>query len=372
MHAPTTTTDTTTVPTAGGSVPAARSTARRYWTALCVAGAVLAVAIGAAVLVSTPYATLSPGTARSTGPLVTVEGAPTFAPSGELLFLTVGVDGDVSLLEATAGWIDPNIDVLPREAVFGRGITAEQNRELNAIAMVGSKETAVVVALTRLGVPLDPTGTGAVILSVQPETPAAASLVVGDTIVAVDGQPIQLYGDLAPTVSARRPGEEVTLTVENEAGETREVALTLAARPDDPDAGFLGVSGDTRDFDPGLPFTVDIDSGRVGGPSAGLAFTLAVLDVLTEGDLTGGAIVAVTGTINEDGTVGEVGGVVQKAAAAADAGAELMLVPPGELADAEANDHGMEIVAVANLDDALAALAAHGGDPLPPPGQAAS
>lgn len=348
------------------------SAARRYWTALGVALGVLAVAIGAGTLVSTPYATLAPGSARSTGPLVTVDGAPTFAPAGDLLFLTVGVDGDVSLLEAAAGWVDPDVDVLPREAVFGRGISAEQNRELNAIAMVGSKETAVVVALTRLGIPLNPTGTGAVVLSVQPGTPAAESLAVGDTIVAVDGSAVQLYGDLAPTVSARRPGDEVTLTVESDAGETRDVTLTLAARPDDPNAGFLGVTGDTRDFDPGLPFTVDIDSGRVGGPSAGLAFTLAVIDVLTEGDLTGGASVAVTGTINEDGTVGEVGGVVQKAAAAADAGADIMLVPPGELADAEAHDHGMEIVGVATLDDALAALAALGGDPLALPGDAAS
>ena len=373
MHAPTTTTETT-VPTPMASVPPPPGGSRtsRYWTALGAASGVLLVAVAAGLLVDTPYATLAPGSARATGPLVTVDGAPTFEPDGELFFLTVGVDGDVSLLEAASGWIDPDVDVLPREAVFGPGISAEQNRELNAIAMVGSKQTAVVVALTRLGVPLDPSGTGAVILGIEPGTPAEEFLAVSDTIVAVDGQPIELYGDLAPTVSARRPGDRVTLTVEDEGGETREVALTLAARPDDPNAGFLGVSGDTRNFDPGLPFTVDIDSGRVGGPSAGLAFTLAILDVLSEGDLTGGLDVAVTGTIAEDGTVGEVGGVVQKAAAAADAGADVLLVPPGELADAQANDHGMEIAAVATLDDALAALEALGGDPLPAAGQAAS
>jgi PDZ domain-containing protein len=370
MHAPTTTTETTTGPTAPGSVPPslAPSRSNRYWVALGVAGAVLAVALAAGIVVDTPYATLAPGSARVTGPLVAVDGAPTFEPDGELLFLTVGVDGDVSLLEAAAGWIDPDTEVLPREAVFGEGISAEQNRELNAIAMVGSKETAVVVALTRLGVPLDPSGTGAVILGIEEGTPAEEFLEVSDTIVAVDGTPIELYRDLAPTVSARAPGDEVRLTVEAEDGEVREVTLALAARPDDPAAGFLGVSGDTRDFDPGLPFTVDIDSGRVGGPSAGLAFTLAILDVLTEGDLTGGLTVAVTGTMSEDGTVGEVGGVVQKAAAAADGGADVMLVPPGELADARAHDHGMEIFAVADLDDALAALESVGGDPLPAAG----
>jgi PDZ domain-containing protein len=166
-------------------------------------------------------------------------------------------------------------------------------------------------------------------------------------------------------LSTRRPGDEVTLTVEDVDGEAREVTVTLAARPDDPNAGFLGIEGDTRAFDPGLPFEVDIDSGQVGGPSAGLAFTLAVLDVLTEGDLTGGHDVAVTGTINDDGTIGEIGGVVQKAAAAADAGAEVFLVPNGELADAQAHDHGMRIIGVETLDDALEALVAIGGDPLP-------
>lgn len=368
MHAPTTTTERTTEPNARASVPlpARLSKAARYWIALAVAGVVFVVAIGAGLLVDTPYATLSPGQARATAELVAVDGAPTFPVEGEILFLTVGVDGDVSLLEATAGWVDPEVEVLPREAVFGEGITPEQNTELNAAAMVGSKQVAVVVALTRLGVPLDPTGTGALVLGVEPGTPADGVLEVGDTIVAVDGRPIALFTDLTPTVSARAPGDVVELAVEAADGTARDVTLTLAARPDDPTAGFLGVSGDTRAFDPGLPFRVDIDSGQVGGPSAGLAFTLAVLDVLTEGQLTGGRDIAVTGTIDENGIIGTVGGVAQKAAAAASAGAEVMLVPTAEVADAQAHNHGMAIHAVGTLEEALAVLVGLGGDPLPP------
>lgn len=367
MHAPTTTTEMTTELTPAATVPppARPSRAVRYWVAFAVAAFVLVLAVSAAVLVETPYATLAPGSARSTGPLVSVDGTDVYPAEGELLFLTVGVDGHVTLLEAAAAWVDPDAEVLPREAVFGEGVTEEQNRELNAIAMVGSKQTAVVVALTRLGFELSPTGTGAVILSTQPDTPAAAALEVGDTVVAVDGQPVRTYDDLTPTVSNRAPGEQVTLTVESAGGVTREEVVTLAARPDDPSRGFLGVTGDTRAFDPGLPFAVDIDSGRVGGPSAGLAFTLAVLDVLTPGELTGGRAVAVTGTINEDGTVGEVGGVVQKAAAAAEAGAEVLIVPMGEFEAARDNSHGMEVVGVETLDDALRALESLGGDPLP-------
>jgi PDZ domain-containing protein len=364
----TTTTETMSGPNAPASVPpAGRPTGTaRYWIALGIALGVLGVALAVSVVVHTPYATLSPGSARATGPLVAVDGTETFPTEGEVLFLTVGVDGDVSLLEAAAGWADADVEVVPRERVFGEGVSEEENRELNAAAMVGSKETAVVVALTRLGVPLDPTGTGAVVLEVVQGSPADGQLIVTDTIVAIDGQAVELASELAPLVSARQPGDTIRLTVEDTEGQTREVELALAARDDDPDAGFLGVSTDTRDFDPGIPFTVDIDSGRVGGPSAGLAFTLAILDVLSEGDLTGGHTVAVTGTIAEDGSVGEVGGVVQKAAAAADADAELLLVPPGEYDDAVAHNHGMDVVAVATLDEALAALEAIGGDPLPP------
>jgi PDZ domain-containing protein len=114
-----------------------------------------------------------------------------------------------------------------------------------------------------------------------------------------------------------------------------------------------------------FPVDLRIDTKEVGGPSAGLAFTLAILDVLTEGSLTGGHQVAVTGTINPDGSVGPIGGIAQKAAAAADAGAEVFLVPADEAEDARAHDHGLRILPVADLDDALAALEAIGGDPLP-------
>lgn len=324
-----------------------------------------AVAVVAAALVRTPYATLAPGTARALDALVSVDGADTHPTSGTILFVTVSVDDDVTLMEAAVGWLDGDTDVLPRSAVVPRGISDEENRRRNAEAMVGSKQVAAVVALQRLGYDLDPSGTGAVVIRTVEGTPAHDALEVGDTVVAVDGTPVDLWEDLGPAVSARRPGDTVVLTVESIDGDEREVPLTLAARPDDPGAGFLGIEGDTRDFDPGLPFEVDIDSGAVGGPSAGLAFTLALLDVLSEGDLTGGRRIAVTGTINVDGTVGEIGGVEQKAAAAAAAGAEVFLVPAAEAGEARARSHGLEIVPVEHLDDALAALERLGGDPLP-------
>jgi PDZ domain-containing protein len=185
-----------------------------------------------------------------------------------------------------------------------------------------------------------------------------------DTNTPDDGAPGPHHEQLGDQIAARAPGTVVTHTVEDAAGAVRQVPVTLAARPDDPTKAFLGVGSATRDFDPGLPFPIEIDTGDVGGPSAGLAFTLTLLDLLSPGELTGGGIVAVTGTINPDGTVGPVGGVVQKAAVAAAEGATLFLVPDAELEAARSHSHGMEVVAVSDVDEALAALQAHGGDPL--------
>jgi PDZ domain-containing protein len=193
--------------------------------------------------------------------------------------------------------------------------------------------------------------------------------VVGDTIVAIDGEVIELTEEVAEVIGARSPGDTVTMSVEHVDDTEADVEVTLGAREDDPDAGFLGVASATRELTFDVPIEVVIESGDVGGPSAGLAFTLAILDVLTPGDLTGGDEVAVTGTINPDGTVGPVGGVVQKVAAAADAGAEVFLVPADELDQAGQVSVDIRVEPVDDLDDALEVLSELGGNALALPTQ---
>ena len=371
MHAPTTTTTTTNVDTAGQSVPPPAPPAGpsprhtlRLWMALAITGGLLATALIGGSLIDVPYYAFSPGSAFETEALIEVgQGGTTYPSEGEILFLTVRV-GPVSAMEAFADWIDGDVDLVPEQGVL-QGRSAEENRARQAAAMVGSKQTAIVVAFERLGLPLDPTGTGAVILEVTPGSPADGLLQVADVVVGVDGTPIELDFELGEAIGGRAPGQSVTLDVEDLEGVTRQVAVTLAPRPDDASRGFLGVATDTRGFDPRPAFPVDIEQGTVGGPSAGLAFTLAVLDVLTEGDLTGGLRVAVTGSIAPDGTVIPVGGVAQKTAAAAEAGADVLLLPAGEESEAQRDPHGLEVIGVANLDEALAALERLGGDPLP-------
>ena len=139
--------------------------------------------------------------------------------------------------------------------------------------------------------------------------------------------------------------------------------MTTIAAPDDPTRAIIGIAPEDRISDFDFPIDVTIDSGNVGGPSAGLAFTLAVLDVLTPGELTGGHRVAVTGTMSLDGTVGPVGGGAQKAIAVRDAGYEVFLVPSDELEEVrEAVGDDVEVIAVDTLDEALAALDSLGGN----------
>ena len=208
---------------------------------------------------------------------------------------------------------------------------------------------------------------------VSPDVPAASVLKEGDVIVAVDGTPVHLDSDLGPILEPHKPGDEVTLTIERPTGTADPTAkptydtitekVKLAARDDG--TALIGIAPGTRDdvkFD--FPVNVDIDSGSVGGPSAGLAFTLGVIDALTPGELTGGQKVATTGTISLDGSVGPIGGIKQKVATVERAGVKVFLVPASEADDARAavGNGDLKIVPVENVDDALKALAAIGGN----------
>jgi PDZ domain-containing protein len=144
----------------------------------------------------------------------------------------------------------------------------------------------------------------------------------------------------------------------------REVDVKLSARDDG--TPLLGITQQTWKQEFHFPFGVDIDSGQIGGPSAGLAFTLAVLDVLTPGELTGGQRIAATGTIDPDGKIGPVGGVAQKTVAVKRSGATLFLVPSEEYGQAKARaGNGLRVEKVDTLDDALKVLSSlHGSNAL--------
>lgn len=329
-----------------------------------VTGLVVAVVV-AGFFVPVPYVIIEPGSATPLTNVVLVEGAPTYDHDGELLFLTVSVSrGRPSLWEYVAASFDDNARVISEEDFYGDTSPAE-DRRANELAMDTSQQVATLVALEKLGYDVEVTGAGATVRSVEADSPADGRLRRGDVIVGVDGTPVVLAEDVGPLVRARTPGEAVVFTVERD-DQTREVEVTTVAAEGGPLDGeaFVGISPQTRDLAFEFPVDVEIDTGSVGGPSAGLAFTLAVLDEMSPGDLTGGDDIAVTGAILADGSVGEVGGVAQKAVAARRSGARLMLVPESEVSEARGRAGDVPVVGVANLTDALAALARVGGAPL--------
>ncbi len=341
--------------------PSRREPARPRWQWMALVGLVLIAVTVVAAYVRIPYLAVAPGSARHLDDLVEVPKEKLHPSPGRILVTTVAV-WEVTPIEAVVGWLDRDVDVLPRTRLLGPTSSRGQFKRRSVQAMSDSKEIAVVVALRRLGLPVTEHGKGALVVAVESGTPADGRVSQGEVITAVDARPTPLSQQAAEQVRAGAAGEPVTLEVQGVDGETRVERVVLASRPEG-GGGFLGVMLTTKGHGFDLPFEVDIDSAGIGGSSAGLAFTLEVLDALTPGDLTGGKDVAVTGTMELDGTVGDVGGVAQKVAAAQAAGARHFLVPDGEFEAAAARAGGeLEVIKVSDLEDALAALGRLGGD----------
>ncbi len=303
-----------------------------------------------------------------------------FPPAGDVYFVTV-TEPSQSVLSWFAGRDEPAIQFLTSEEKFGVQ-TPQQRRRFALESMRSSEQVAQFVALQRVGfevslqegdvliqdmVCLEPNEDGTECTTWSPSDDV---LDPGDRILEVEGEEIDGVEDLGRILDGLEPGDVVSMRVDRpELGEL-DVEVELTVSPTEPDRTIVGFFPfDTRRVD--LPFELDIDTGSIGGPSAGLAFTLTLIDELTPGELTGGRSVAVTGTIELDGTVGPIGGLRQKASAVAQAGVDVFIVPEaqGEADIAAARLAGgddLVIITVATLDEALDALAELGGDPLPP------
>jgi PDZ domain-containing protein len=219
------------------------------------------------------------------------------------------------------------------------------------------------------------------VIEVCRDAPAHDKLEPGDQILAVDGTDVSDVSEVGPLVQAHRPGDEVDVTYDRN-GTTRTAAIVAGKVSKDgfscvdakgSTAGTTCLGITSQEFTTyQFPVNVGIDTQRVGGPSAGLAFTLAIIDDLTPGSLTGGKQVAVTGTIAPDGAVGAVGGVEQKAITARANGVQLMIVPEAEVGAARRGAGDVRVVGAKNVDEALAALRAVGGSEVPPPSSTAA
>ncbi len=330
------------------------------------------VLVGTGYLVAAHYTSdlyaLAPGSAQPVGGAISVKGpTKTYTHSGEILFVTVSLR-TVDPVGFIFDKLNPNVEVVHQKVLVGNAKPSQLN-QVDAVQMQTSTQTAVIVALRRLGYTVELENQGALVQEVVANSPADGHLAPGDVITAIDGTPTPTSNALVAAIRTHKPGDVIKLTVQPESGPVRTETITLGQAPPVPASqgptptyGFIGISTSTKQ-QANLPFNATIDPGNVGGPSAGLAFTLGLINALTAGDLTGGKKVAVTGTIGPDGEVGPVGGVPQKTVAVKRSGAVAFLVPPEEYQDALSKaGPRLQIIKVATLDEAINALASLGGD----------
>lgn len=323
--------------------------------------ALLVLTVVAAAVVRLPYYTISPGSALDMNAQIEIEGADADDdPAGELLLLFVRQRARVNALRWIQASFDSDID-LYREQTFTGGRSPNDIRDAAVADMTVAQYSAKVVALQRLGYELEVERPGMLVLHVFRSMPAAGTLEVGDVIIRIDGQPVADAEGLTHAIQRHEPGETVEVTFVRD-GETMTKDVPTEAAEGDEERTVIGVHV-ALPYE--FPVDIEIDTNDIGGPSAGLAMTLAIVEALAPGEMTGGRSVAVTGTIALDGRVGPVGGVGQKALSARDAGATLFLVPSSEVEEArERVGDGLEVVGIDDLDDALVALERAGGDPI--------
>lgn len=335
---------------------------QRLYAAL-VAGPLLFGLVVAALVLPLPYVVFQPGVTvdvlgeKDGEEIIQVQGQRTYRDDGELRMTTVYVTqpgGRVTLWEAMGAWLDDERAIYPYDAIYRPDETAEDSRTESAVQMVSSQDAATAVALRQLGYDVTPV---IEVLDVTEGSPAQGKLEVRDVLTRIGDTPITSSQDVVDAVDGAPDGEPIEFELVRD-GKTMTTAITPELVDGDPRVGVLAGPGFNFPFD----VNVNIDPD-IGGPSAGLMFSLAIYDTLTPGSLTDGETIAGTGSISETGEVGPIGGIQQKVVAARDAGAELFLVPADNCADALGAPNGdMRLVRAETMPEALSAVQAWAED----------
>lgn len=316
---------------------------RRFLLTL-IPAAVLALSL---YLVELPLWVESPGGARSVLPLITIDGAPTYDSDGRMLLTTVNV-GRVNVYYALRAWLDPAARLLSEREVLPPGQTDREYQQLSLSQMDQSKIAAVAVALELATDYPAEHGPGVIVQDTVAGTPAAGRLFPGDLITRIDGDPLAGVAELRRAIEQTGTGGAIEMTVRPlEGGPHRTVTVRpiLDEEQDRPVIGVFSVDA--------FPFDVRIESGTIGGPSAGLMWALGVTDLLTPDDLTVDRAVAGTGTVDLDGNVGPIGGIALKLQAAERADAETFLLPQANFAEARQLGTDIQLVPVNTVDQAI-------------------
>ena len=300
------------------------------------------------------YFLITPSRAVELGGIIEVENRD-LNDLGTFYLVTVSQQR-ASLITALYGVMHPHIDLNPIASVIPANMDESEYRQLLSENMIESRHLAQVVALRRVGYEVEINSEGVQIVGLTDNAPAEGTLFENDLILAIDGCPVFLATEVPLLVQGREVGEAVNLTISRN-GERVDLAINTGANPEDLELPYLGIYVRTLPWEPVLPVNIEMDTGRIGGPSAGLMFVLEIMNQLLEDDLTKGLKIAGTGTIDINENVGRIGGVVQKVITAERAGADYFLVPRGNYEQARKVARRIEVIAVDNLEEALAFLA---------------
>jgi PDZ domain-containing protein len=296
-----------------------------------------------------PYFVIGPGPAEDVTPLIHVSGIQTYDSAGHFILTSV-TEQQATAYDLVRAWLDRSTIAVPEAQILAPGQTQEQETQIARSQMDTSKIDAAVVALTAYADYPKRHGDGALIEIVFTGEPADGKLFAGDVIVSIDGRPVRTPDDVGPPILASGAGHPVRLVVDGRPNGRTTVTVTPRWEPKvkRPVIGVTTIST--------FPFDLTIDSGNIGGPSAGLMWTLGIVDLLTPRDLTGGRRIAGTGEIDLSGKVYPIGGVEEKVVAAKNAGATVFLVPVENAAAARSVGGGITIVPVRTYQDAVTYL----------------
>lgn len=315
-------------------------------------------------LVPTNAGLEAPGVALAVGPMVEVPAERRYPSAGSFILTTVIPQAPITAGEWFFGQLSPVVRIVPAEQIVPAGTTPQELARQGFQMLDQSETTAIAVGLRLAGFPVKAEGKGVLVASILADSPANGVLQPGDVITGLNGESITTPSELTNAIKAQKPEARVVLQILRD-GKQMDVTLPLMqpAAPGDPPR--IGITIEPAGTDVKLPFPVKIVPDKIaGGPSAGLMFTLTVYDMVTPEDLTMGRVIAGTGTINLDGTVGPIGGVEQKVAAAEGAGAQYFLSPPENYEDALAVARNIKVIKVATAEQAIDFL-----NSLPPANQ---
>ena len=278
---------------------------------------------------------------------------------GNLYQLTVRRD-EANVFVYLWSLINESYDLYPREVILPDGVTPEELSEISIQNMRTSENVAIAVALKNIGYEIESKGDGVAVVGLLDDSPVKDKLKKGDLINSINNTDIYSATEFISTLRTYSIGETVSIGLLREIKGIKEqiyIKTTLIEHVEyegEPMVGFLATTVNER-FD--FPFEIDIKTGNVGGPSAGLMMALNVYNNLIPEDITNSKIIAGTGTIEIDGSVGPVGGIKQKIIAAKRAGAEIILVPVANFEEAQSFETDKTaIVAVNSFDEALAVI----------------